>query len=483
MTSPAHIALTRFGYGLRRGESVPGNAQRFLLDQLDAYDPRPAALEGREDTSRKAGEILELLRIERLKRRADREGTAASLGQVRKAMEQAEKANASGNSLLGLPEELRQNYLNGVKIAQADAGFKIGMAVTSPAPFVERLVHFWSNHFSVTMRKPGTGQQVGNLEFGAIRPRVLGKFSDLLKASVLHPAMLMYLDQFQSIGPNSPARRRFRRRGLNENLAREIMELHTLGVNGGYSQEDVTEFARALTGWTLSGFARFDAFSTPQPSGAAFLAAAHEPGTRTVLGKTYREGGAEQAIAILDDLAAHPATARFIAGKLARHFAGDDAPESLTARLEKDFLSSGGDLASLARTLVEATECWVEGPVKYRQPAEWLIASLRLVGAGPPEGRIAMNMLNQMGQAPWGAPSPAGYDDKDASWAGPDALYRRVDIAERIARRVPAENVLEQAEQAFPGALSDHTRLWLGRAASERQALGLLLVAPEMMRR
>lgn len=475
--SAAHIALSRFGYGIVAGTRLPSAPKRDLVRQMDAFDPSPAQLSGRPDHTHKAGEILEMLRRDRRKRQA---GTAEVSGEPR--MERRRTQEQAG-PLADLPKDVRRAYLDGAMVLRRDIGLRVNIAVSSETPFIERLVHFWSNHFSVSAQKPGTHFQVGNHEFTAIRPNVLGKFSDLLKAAVLHPAMLMYLDQFQSIGPNSMAQRRMRRRGLNENLAREIMELHTLGVDGGYSQKDVTEFARALTGWTIGGLARLDRFADPQPGGAVFVQVAHEPGTRTIMGKTYRAEGAKQAIEVLDDLAAHPSTARFVATKLARHFAGDTPPESLVARLETDFRETGGDLTSLTRTLIEAPECWAEGPVKYRQPHEWLISVLRLGGAGSLEDRHIANGLRQLGQLPWRAPSPAGYDDIEGSWAGPDALFRRVDLAERIARNLPAGDVLSRAEAAFPGALSDHTRTWLSRAESDRQALGLLFVAPEMMRR
>ena len=185
----------------------------------------------------------------------------------------------------------------------------------------------------------------------------------------------------------------------------------------------------------------------------------------------------------MSDLATAPSTARFIATKLARHFGGDTPPPGLIAALEEDFLRTGGDLASLTRTLIAAPEMWTPEPVKFRQPYEWFVSALRLSGVRSLDTRRMTGALNEIGQVPWRAPSPAGYDDLEGSWAGPDALYRRVELAERIARNVPADDIVARAETAFPGALSDHTRTWLSRAESGSQALGLLLVSPEMMRR
>jgi uncharacterized protein (DUF1800 family) len=495
--SKAHIALNRFGYGLARGQQPPGDARSYLLRQLDAFDPAPGPIASRRDTRDEPAAMLAILRRNRQLR-------AGTMGPSEPAMAPPEigQRPARGTpsrgaiyenpELAGLPADYRAKIREAFGQLRDDVATRTNVAVASPAPMVERLVHFWSNHFSVSAQKPGTPFMVGPHEFDAIRPHVLGRFSDMLKAAVLHPAMLLYLDQFQSVGPNSRFQRLRARRGrangagpsgLNENLAREVLELHTLGVDGGYDQQDVTELARALTGWTVAGIERIERFSETKPHGAAFVAFAHEPGTRRILGRSYGDNGAKQAEAVLDDLATTPATARFIATKLARHFGGDVPPPGLVTALEGDFLRTGGDLASLARTLIDAPEMWKPEPVKFRQPFEWLVSALRLSGVANLDAQRLSGALNEIGQVPWRAPSPAGYDDLEGSWAGPDALYRRVELAERIARNVPAGDVLARAEAAFPGALSDHTRSWLARAESGSQALGLLLVSPEMMRR
>jgi uncharacterized protein (DUF1800 family) len=490
--SPASIALNRFGYGLAGAASPPADPRKFLLRQMEAFDPAPALIRERVSTRAKTGEMLELLR----RLRQDTRALAAASGEPMMAEGMpAGGAMAEDNpraaALAGLPPEYRDKLMEARRVLAQDIAARVNIAVASPTPMVERLVHFWSNHFSVSVGKPGTQFEAAPHEFTAIRPHVLGRFSDMLKAAVLHPAMLIYLDQFQSIGPNAPFAQRRRRqpeaqgrpRGLNENLAREVLELHTLGVDGGYSQADVTELARALTGWTVPGIGRVGRFAEDQPSGAAFVARVHEPGGRKVLGRSYAEAGAGQALAILDDLARHPATARHIATKFARHFAGDTPPPALVARLEADFLTTGGDLASLTRTAIAAPESWVAGPVKFRTPFEWLVAALRLTSAPALPPQRIVGALTELGHVPWRAPSPAGYDDIAASWAGPDALIRRVEMAERIARTVPQDGVIARAEAAFPGALSEPTLTQLKRAESGQQALALLLVSPEMLRR
>lgn len=495
--SAASIAINRFGYGFSArsgaGNGVAGDPQRFLLRQMDAFDPAPGAIATRLGSRAKTGEMIELLRRLRQDTRAmaaiDEPAASAMAPTVAGEMTRQE---ARAAALEGLPPEYREKLIEARRMLADDIAVRVNLAVASPTPLAERLVHFWSNHFSVAVGKPGTQFEAGPHEFTAIRPHVFGRFADMLKAAVLHPAMLIYLDQFQSIGPNSPfIQRRERRgggdqqrpRGLNENLAREVLELHTLGVGGGYSQDDVAELARALTGWTVPGIGRAARFAQSQTTGAAFVALAHEPGTRRVLGRSYAAGEAKQALAILDDLAMHPATARHIATKFARHFAGDTPPPALVTRLEADFISTGGDLASLTRTLIAAPEAWTPGPVKFRAPFEWLVAALRLTGAEALPAQRIVGALTQLGQAPWGAPSPAGYDDVAASWAGPDALVRRVEMAERLARNVSQDGVIARAEAAFPGALGEPTLTQLQRAESGSQAFALLLVSPEMMRR
>lgn len=487
--SELSIALSRFGYGLSANGSPPADPRAFLLRQMEAYDPAPAVIAGRLRSRGDTGAMVEMIRSQR----KDRKALEAMAGSERMMEGQAAPEESPRDPALeGLPPEYRRKLAEARQVLVNDIAARVGLAINSPTPMIERLVHFWSNHFSVSTGKIGTQFEVGPHEFTAIRPHVLGRFSDMLKAAVLHPAMLLYLDQFQSIGPNAPfIQRRARRggeqpgrpRGLNENLAREVLELHTLGAEGGYTQADVTEFARALTGWTVPGIGRVGRFAEDQPSGAAFVAPVHEPGARQVVGRSYPAGGPEQAIAILDDLAAHPATARHVATKLARHFAGDTPPPALVARLEADFLRTGGDLASLTRVLIDAPEVWTPQPVKFRTPFEWLVGALRLSGVRKLPPQRLVSTLNELGQVPWRAPSPAGYDDIAASWAGPDALVRRVEIAERIALTVPADDVLARAEAAFPGALGEATRTQIRRAESGQQALAILLVSPEMMRR
>lgn len=373
------------------------------------------------------------------------------------------------------PDEIR---LQDVILAEARARFD--QALSAPVGFAERWVMFWSNHFCVALRRGGLLRGViGSYEREAIRPHVFGRFVDLLLAAEQHPAMLFYLDQPQSIGPGSPAGQR-RQKGLNENLAREILELHTIGVGGGYQQADVTAFAKVLTGWTLNspeemrdGFGAF-----------TFMANRHEPGPQTILGKRYDQPHLGQGEAVLRDLAAHPATARFIAGKIARHFVSDTPPPALVARLEADFRATGGDLAALARTLLGNEEAWQPSRQKLRTPAEFLIAALRATGEKPERPQQLNNWLNLMGQPLWNPVGPNGHPDDVASLAAPRALKLRLDVAAQIAR--PAAGRLDPrglAEDLFGSALSTETRAAIARAETRAQGLAILLMSSEFQRR
>jgi len=350
---------------------------------------------------------------------------------------------------------------------------------------VERLVHFWSNHFAVSVDKLLVVGLAGGFEADAIRPNVLGRFEDLLLAVVRHPAMLLYLDQAQSIGPSSLAgmragERQQRPRGLNENLAREILELHTLGVRSGYTQSDVTEFARALTGWTLPG----DDALQPATNTLRFVPALHEPGARTVLGRSYADGGEQQARAIIHDLVTAPATAHHIARKLARHFVADDPPTELVQRLTSTFERSGGDLPSLYRELLASKEAWQPASAKFKSPWDWALSSFRALGRQEIPAAQAANLMNQLGQPVWRPGSPAGYDDLTATWAAPDSLLRRIEVAQRIAMQAgTAVDARSLATRVLPGSLSDDTASAIARAESASTALALLLVSPEFLRR
>lgn len=475
----AAIAMNRFGLGARPSAIAPDNPSGWLKSQIDKYDPAFPALANQPSRGNIAAGFREY-QLDRKDRRAAQSAAASSMPDD--GMPQIDPAKI----------EKVVNTLRAQYVAAADA--RIDVAISSTADFPERLVHFWSNHFAVSIDKLAVLALAGDYEFTAIRPNIMGKFSDLLFAAVTHPAMLLYLDQTQSIGPNSPlaarvAARRNRELGLNENLAREILELHTLGVRSVYSQDDVTEFARALTGYTVGGMAkgpiqRFLA-QNGKDGDSQFFPAIHEPGERTVVGRRYRQQGEAQARSILSDIATHPATAKHIATKLAQHFSADLPPPSLVARLEKSFLESGGDLPRLYLTLINAPEMWQPKQAKFKSPWDWVISSLRALNITElPNSRQSVNLMAQLGQPIWKPGSPAGFSDTTENWAGGAALMRRVEIAnrmaERSANRVDARTL---APRIMSGQMSDLTTENIARAESPSQGLALMLLSPEFLRR
>ncbi|MEP2102014.1 MAG: DUF1800 domain-containing protein [Parasphingorhabdus sp.] len=480
MTIAAAIAMNRFGLGHRPAHRAPDGPRAWLLDQLMRYDPSPAAIA--DQPSRHAiADAFQSYRMDARQFRKLRKNKTGTDDQI--AMLEAQR------------KESRKGLRN-VHMEAVDA--RLAIAVNSDTDFAERLVHFWSNHFAISVEKPPVVALSGNYEFEAIRPHIMGKFSDLLFAAVQHPAMLLFLDQAQSVGPASPmaqriSRRRGKKFGLNENLAREVLELHTLGVRTGYDQSDVTELARALTGWTIAGLtggpAQRRLIADAKTGDTVFVNAVHEPGQRRIMGKSYGADGAEQAKAILFDLAVHPATARHIATKLARHFVSDIPPDNLVKKLEENFLKTGGDLPALYRTLVEAPEAWPDqwngAQAKFKSPWEWLVSSLRALNVNElPRNMKTAQLLRRLGQPVWKPGSPAGYADEAATWAGSAALMRRVEMAERIAQR-SADRVDARilAPQILPGLLANNTFEAVARAESPSQGLSLLLVSPEFLRR
>jgi len=490
------IALNRFGLGSTPSQHALSDPRGWLLAQAQAFVPRPpqlAAVESRGQIVQELGDYLQQAQQQRAAARAQAPAMVPASAPGANAMQAMDRPSGAPRAAANVAQPARQFLQRATRDHyQAMSAARVNAAVASETPFVERLVHFWANHFAVSADKLQVIGLAGLLEFEAIRPHVLGRFSDMLLAVEQHPAMLLYLDQVQSIGPNSRAGQlaasRGNQRGLNENLGREIMELHTLGVHGGYSQADVTEFARALTGWTVAGLARGPAarFLGQAPTGEfAFADLIHEPGERTIVGKRYGQPGEAQARAVLMDLAANPATANHLATKLARHFAGDEPPPAMVDRLAKAYLSSGGDLPTVYRAIVASPEAWATQPVKFKTPWEWLVSSLRGLGATTLPPQAAALALNELGQPSWKPGSPAGWDDIAASWAAPDALLRRVEVAQRLVQTAGAGqgDPRALAETLLPGSLTEATRTAIARAESPQQGLALLLVSPEFMRR
>ncbi|MEZ5832147.1 MAG: DUF1800 domain-containing protein [Dongiaceae bacterium] len=451
--SPALIATRRFGLGTRPGElaRLADDPQGWLANQIGAAVP----LSGIQPSAQRV----------------------VALTEARQALrEMKQEGNKNTDAFAQLKSEQRDFYLG-------DVSARLQAAVESDTPFAERWVWFWSNHFTVSIARPLIAGLVVPFDNEAIRPHAFGRFADLTLAVVRHPAMLLYLDNALSIGPDSPVGRRHDA-GLNENLARELMELHTLGVDGGYDQDDVRALAKILTGWTVVRPGRMARYLDAEPGTFQFAAIAHEPGVKMLLGKRYAPDGEQEGVAAIHDLCAHPATARHIARKIARHFLADDPPPEAVTALENEFTRSGGDLAALARRLVALPQSWSLPMTKARPPEEWLIAIRRAFPATDKAlPRALIGALQQLGQVPFAAPSPAGWPDDSAGWLGPEALMARLNFASAVAQRVRVAEPQTLAERVLGPEVMDESRLQIARAPSAADALALLLVSPEFMLR
>jgi uncharacterized protein (DUF1800 family) len=518
----ALVALNRFGFGARGGASgdfvnAASDPRGFVKAELSRPNGVLLEVPGLQSTPALAKAVFEYqFEVKQARDAAAKSGAAAtpaeapppqrrnlSLSNI--AMEISPKepemkpgmqaaANNSANAAMAPAEasppnpatppnaaKPPQQPLNIVqKTFRAEALARLQRATLAESGFVERLVVFWSNHFCISANKGGLARMwAGSFEREAIRPHVLGHFADMLKAVEQHPAMLFFLDNQQSLGPDSRAGQN-RNRGLNENLAREIMELHTLGVGGGYSQDDVTSLARVITGWTYAGRQG----ELGQPGSFVFNANAHQPGPQRVIGKIYEAGGVAQGEAVLSDIARHPSTAKFIAAKFARHFVADDPPPALTARLQDTFTKTDGDLRALANALVDSSEAWQAPLSKVRSPYEFLVASGRLLARIPEDPGRYLGGLNVLGQPLWSPAGPNGFPDTNAAWAAPEGMKLRLDISAQIASRL-AEGIdpRDLLELAAADAASEETRRTIERAESRQQALALLLMSPEFQRR
>ena len=465
----AAIAITRFGLGARRGEIAAARPDPvgFLKAQI-----RPGGAD------QPAGDF---------------KTGAAAFTELREYQSMRRDAKAAGDPKAD-PVMVAQKMIR--ETAGEEFLARMRLACSTDAAFRERWALFWFNHFTVAANKLITAPLVGPFEREAIRPHVFGRFEDMLVASTMHPAMLLYLNEEQSIGPHSPVMSSPRYaaytnkgpRGLNENLAREILELHTLGVGSGYTQADVTEFARALTGWSiigLNGERRGAASLGGKPGDFAYRPLVHEPGPRVILGQTYRQEGIAQAGAILHTLAAHPATARHIAVKLARHFVADDPPPRLIARLERTFRDTDGRLDKVAETLIDAPEAWAPAQHKFKTPYEFLVSGYRVVGVSPTGLPQVGPTLTGLGQQPFNAPSPKGWAEEGETWSAPDAIMKRIGWSEAFAAAV--EPVMgpptEVAQSALGARLTPPVATAIARAESRAEALAILLMSPEFQRR
>jgi len=453
----AAIAVTRFGLGARPGElsEARGDARGWLAAQI-----RPGL--GADQPQ------------------ANGATSAQRLIEFREYRQERQAAKAAGQVFD--PVKFARQLIR--RDTGADFLARAQLATSTDASFRERWALFWCNHFTVAATKLQTATLVGPFEQEAIRPHVFGRFEDMLVASTSHPAMLLYLDQAQSVGPDTPAAmflsRGGKHAGLNENLAREVMELHTVGVEAGYTQADVTEFARALTGWSIGSLRESDEVAGK----FLFRPMAHEGGARTIMGKHYPQAGMQQGLAVLRDLAASPHTAHHISVKLARHFVADDPPPKLVAKLQRSYMGSGGDLAEVARTLVLTPEAWSPDAAKFKTPYEFLVSSWRAASVTPDDVTKIAPILTGMGEKPFSAPSPKGWPEDAEVWCAPDAVIKRMAWAQSLAAQsLGGRDPNHLARDALGARLTPLVATAISRAETREEGLAILLMSPEFQRR
>jgi uncharacterized protein (DUF1800 family) len=430
MDPMAAQAAIRFGLGRRPDEPVPADPRAWLLAQLDGPDPdlaRPAA---------SVGDALGAMFADRADRR------------------------------LGLPHDRAR------AMWQVERPLAAETLLRTDAPFRERLVWFWANHFTVSLRQVDPAL-LGPYLREAIRPRVTGRFVDMLMAVMTHPAMLIYLNNRDSVGPNSQAGLR-RHLGLNENLARECLELHTVGAGAGYTQTDVTNFARILTGWSVE--------MKPPAQGFVFRPNAHEPGAKIVMGQTFPPGP-QGGVAALTWLADHPATHRLLALALTRHFVADTPPPAAVAAIEAVLRDTGGDLGAAARALVALPAAWTTPLAKLRDPFGYVIAVTRALDPPPRLRGEAPHWMDALGQGMFNAPLPNGWPDEAGPWASGEALLRRADWAWSVSGHAGDSDPMAMLEASLGPLASAETTQAVRRAGSRREAIALLLAGPEFQRR
>lgn len=465
-SSAGAIAVHRFGLGPKPTTlaSIRSDPRGALLAELAAGPS--TKIDASLPSTAEAGRKTELLHLERKRLKQQRSATAAENAAP-------EPDGTAQQKVAGAPQT-DPNAESPKELLGDEASARFEAAMEADIGFNERLVWFWSNHFCVSTTKAAVRKFAGPFEREAIRPHVLGRFADMLQAVESHPAMLIYLDNQGSIGPNSQVGIA-RGRGLNENLGREIMELHTLGVRSDYTQADVTSFAKVITGWALTP--RGDEGGTA----FAFDPRRHEPGPQTVQGKIYPDTGVEQGRAVLADFARNPATAHHVCGKFARHFLSDQASDSLVDQLARTFLDSDGDLKTVAMALVSHPSALSMPRTKLKLPMEWLVGIWRAAEMKPGP-RDYGGRLTLLGQPLWRPPAPKGFPDDSASWM--DNLTTRLDIATGYAGEFDSRIDARALLQATIGPLaSQSTTEAIARAENPAQALTLFFMSPEFSRR
>lgn len=448
----AYIAANRFGYGASKTliDAMGDNEKDWLISQLTPY-----TLPTVEWTSNIALERQEAYRQQQKR--------------ARQKLEQNKMQAMMSSEEISIKEISQQS--------DALALDTFLHTITTMQPLQARLLDFFSNHFSVSRKNRLTRLLAPTLEREAILPFLTESFSDMLMAVETHPAMLVYLNNNVSVGPNSVVGKKRKKKGLNENLAREILELHTLGVNGGYTQQDVTEFAKAITGLSIGNMKR------DEKAGFKFRRATHEPGARVILGKRFKEDNKTvgQALSILQMLAAHPSTALHLCTKLAKHFISDNPDPALVESMIKAWNQSEGNIPAVITQMILHPASWSGTDQKFKTPRDLLISACRACNITSTKPSLE-RMLAILGQAPFAAGSPAGFPDDSKAWSGPNPLMTRIEWANHFAGQVKL-TPQQVADQALGPRLTARTKQHIERAESKRQAIAMLLMSPEFQRR
>jgi len=449
--SPENIAVNRFGYGARGSELAQAKTdpKKWLSSQLQLVrfsDKQPSS----DDI------FIAHAKFQKQKKLMKQQQNKAQSSQVR---------------------EKNKRIKNGARkmyVQMSAASLK--QAIISDHSVSWRLLDFFSNHFSVSTSGRLMLGLSPTLEREAIAPNLLGNFADMLLAVEQHPAMLIYLNNEKSFGPNSRMAKK-RKVGLNENLAREIMELHTLGVDGGYSQADVIELAKGITGWSVKRAKK------EHGTGFVYRDYGHEPGTRTLLGMKYSQRGLSQGQQMLRDLAMQPSTAHYVCSKIAHHFVSENPPQSLIEKMQKTWLNNQGNIKQVMLTLFNAEEAWLDTPQKFKTPREFVISTYRAIAPNRINDRALFNALNNLGQTPFNAGSPAGFSDDESDWLGASALMARVEWSSLVSAQIKRINAEKVMTTALGSSISQNTYQMVMRAESRQQANTLVLMSPEFQRR
>ena len=467
MASPEQIAigLSRFGLApLQAPAASIEDARAALMFDADNV-ATPSTVQAALPSS---SIMLRGMLAKRMLARAKK----AAMGDSSGMMEQSGKDGASSpDAEVWLEEARKRVSLEDELIAALET------ARREKTGFGERLALHWANQFTVASGKGKARQVIGTFAREVIRPHLLGRFEDMLFAATTHPAMLYYLDNAGSIGPGSIVGKKSSR-GLNENLAREVLELHSLGVDGGYTQQDVTALAKILTGWTVD----LDRKS-PDCGTTIFDRRRHEPGAKSLLGFTIEASGRGELVDAVKIIAAHRSTARNVARRLIVGFLSDEAPADAVEALEQRFISSGGQLRDVTEELISIDSMWTSAPLKMRSPIELLFITDRLIGETPRPPQLRVS-LAAMGQPFLQAPSPKGWTEDNRGWISSDGIKSRLDWAAAIGARFGDRlDGIAWQEAARSGRLSVDSADAVRRAETKSQALALLLMSPEVQRR